>query len=174
MKKQYEEATTLYKQEILNMKIALQEAQSPSQAIKEKVHIILQTNREKFSAQLKIAMDKGWMSWAAQVAELHTYRADWENRKEGRGFYKLSDETVSTVHEDLAKDYRELAEQHSEELAQLLDDFEESQEELLDRLMEIRGVQQHAEPMAERSPPNKSNANPTPRKRQLRASPLRT
>ena len=115
------------------------------------------------------------MAWAAHAAELHTYRADWENRKkEGRGFYKLSDETVSTVHEDLAKDYRELAEQHSEELAQLLDDFEESQEELLAHLMEIRGVQQHAEPMAERSPPNKSNANPTPRKRQLRASPLRT
>ena len=67
------------------------------------------------------------MAWAAQATELHTYRADWENRrKEGRGFYKLIDETVVAVREDLAKDYRELAEQHSEELAQLLDDFGES------------------------------------------------
>ena len=71
-------------------------------------------------------MDKGWETWAAQAAELHTYRADWENRKkEGRGFYKLSKETVAAVREDLAKDYHELTEQHSEELAQLLEDFGE-------------------------------------------------
>ena len=87
-------------------------------------------------------MDKGWEAWATQTAELHTYRADWENhKKEGRGFYKLSEETVATVREDLAKDYRELAEQHSEELAQLLEDFGEGQEELLDRLMEVWGRQ---------------------------------
>ena len=70
-------------------------------------------------------------------------------RKEGRGFYKLSDEIVATVHEDLANDYRELAEQHSEELAQLVDDFWESQEDFLDLLMEIRDAQQHAKPVAE-------------------------
>ena len=51
---------------------------------------------------------------------------------------------MAAVREDLAKDYRELAEQHSEELAQLLEDFGESQEELLDLLMEVRGRQQHA------------------------------
>ena len=80
------------------------------------------------------------MAWATHASELHTYRADWENRKkEGRGFYKVSDESVAIVREELAKDYRELVERHSEELAQLLDDFGESQEELLDRLMEIRG-----------------------------------
>ena len=69
--------------------------------------------------------------------------------KEGRGFYKLSDETVAAVREDLANDYRELAEQHSEELAHLLDDFGVSQEKLLDRLMEIKGEQQRTEPVAE-------------------------
>ena len=94
-------------------------------------------------------MDKGWMAWAAQAAELHTYRADFENRKkEGRGFYKLSNESIASVHEDLAKDYRELAEQHSEELSQLLDDLGKSQEELLDHLMERRTTQ-HAVPVNE-------------------------
>ena len=43
--------------------------------------------------------------------------------------------------EDLSKDYWELAEQHSEELAQILDNFGESQGELLDHLMEIRSTQ---------------------------------
>ena len=79
MKKHCEYATTAYKEEILNPKNALQEAQNHSQVIKKNVHIVLQTNREKFSAQLKTMMDKGWMAWAAQAAELHTYRADWEN-----------------------------------------------------------------------------------------------
>ena len=107
-------------------------------------------------------MDKGWEAWAAQAAELHTYRADWENRKkEGRGFYKLSEETVATVREDPAKDYRELAEQHSQELAQLLDNFGESQEELLDRLMEIRGIQQHAGPRAEQETIEPTERQPT-------------
>ena len=55
----------------------------------------------------------------------------------------------ATVREDLAKDYLELAEQHSEELAQLLDDFGESQEELLERVIEIRGMQQPTGPTAE-------------------------
>ena len=50
---------------------------------------------------------------------------------------------MAIVREDLAKDYRELAEQYSEEFAQLLEDFGEGQEELLDHLMEVRGRQQH-------------------------------
>ena len=127
MKKQYEEASALYKQEILHLKNALQQAQNHAQTVKENIRIILQTNKEKFSAQLKTAMDKGWEAWAAQTAELHSYRTNWANqKKEGRGLYKLNNETVATMREDLAKDYRELAEQQSEELAQLLDNFGES------------------------------------------------
>ena len=147
MRKHLEDAVTAYKQEILNLKKTVHEAQNLSQVTKEHVRIVLQTHREKFSALLKAAMDKGWTAWAAQAAELHTYRANFENRKkEGRGFYKLSDESIASVREDLAKDYRELAEQHSEELSQLLDDFGESQEELLDHLMERRATQ-HAVPV---------------------------
>ena len=51
---------------------------------------------------LQAALDKGWPGWAMQVAELHTYRADWENRhKEGKGFYNLNEESITTVREDL-------------------------------------------------------------------------
>ena len=81
MREQYEEAAALYKQEIMDVKNALQHAQNHAQVVKENIHIVLQTNREKFSAQLKTAMDKGSEAWAAQTAELHTYRADWENCK---------------------------------------------------------------------------------------------
>ena len=69
----------------------------------DNVCVVLQTNWERFSAQLKTALDKGWMAWATQAMELHTYRANWENRrKEGNGFYKLNDESVVAVREDLA------------------------------------------------------------------------
>ena len=39
--------------------------------ITDNVHVLLQTNREWFTAQLKAALDKGWTTWATQVAELH-------------------------------------------------------------------------------------------------------
>ena len=81
MREQYEEASALYKQEILDLKNAQQHAQNHAGVVKENIRIILQTNREKFSVQLKTAMDKGWEAWATQTAELHTYRADWENCK---------------------------------------------------------------------------------------------
>ena len=84
MKSHYEEAATINKQEIQNLKKTLEKAQNHCQVITDNVHILLQTNRERFTAQLQAALDKGWMAWATQAAELHTYRADWENRrKEG-------------------------------------------------------------------------------------------
>ena len=147
MKEQYDQAAALYKQEIADVKNTLQTAQNHLEVVRHNIRSVLQTNRERFTAQIKAAMDKGWEAWAAQAAELHTYRADWENRKkEGRGFYKLSEETVATVREDLVKDYSELAEWHSKEITQILDDFGEGQEELLDELMEAQGKHQIAVP----------------------------
>ena len=65
---------------------------------------------------MKAALDKGWMAWAMHEAELHTYRVDWENRrKEGRGFYKLNEESIAAVREDLTQHYRMLADQHFDE-----------------------------------------------------------
>mgnify|MGYP000494644238 FL=1 len=118
MRSTYEEAAAVNQQEIANLKKSVEEARNRCQAITDNVRILLQTNRERFTTQLKTALDKGWMAWAAQAAELHTYRADWENRrKDGRGFYKLNEESIAAVREDLAQDYRTLADQHSEELA---------------------------------------------------------
>ena len=64
MKKHLEDALTAYKQEILNLKKTLHEEQNLSQVTKEHVRIVLQTHRDKFTALLKAAMDKGWMAWA--------------------------------------------------------------------------------------------------------------
>ena len=98
--------------------------------------------------QLKTTLDKGWMAWAAQAAELHIYRADGENRrKEGRGFYKLNDESVSDVQTKLARNYQALVDQHAEELTQLLEEFGESQEEMFHRIMEAGSTRPSEEPI---------------------------
>ena len=49
------------------------------------------------------------------------------------------------VREDLAQDYQTLADQHSEELMQLLEDFGESQEDIFHQLMELGSKSQRAE-----------------------------
>ena len=73
---------------------------------------------------------------------------DWENRhKEGKGFYKLSEESIATVCEDLTHDYQTLAYCHTEEMAQLLEDFGESQEEAFRQLCDIGSEHQRAEEM---------------------------
>ena len=59
---------------------------------------MLHMHRDRFTHQLKEAMDRGWADWAQQAAELHTYWANQENRKkEGKGFYKLDEESIATI-----------------------------------------------------------------------------
>ena len=70
-------------------------------------------------------MGKGWAGWAQQAAELHTFYADQENQtKVGNGFFKLNSESIAAVREDLADDYQALADRHSEELVQILEENE--------------------------------------------------
>ena len=47
----------------------------------------------------------GWETWSAQVVELQIFRADQENRqKEGEGFYKLDEDSVPTIQDELMSD----------------------------------------------------------------------
>ena len=95
MKSCYEEATMANKRKIENLKKALDKVQARIQTITDNVRVLLQTNRERFTTQLKAMLDKGWAAWTTHAVELHTYWADWENRrKQGRGFYKLNEERI--------------------------------------------------------------------------------
>ena len=74
------------------------------------IKILLATTHESFTQQLQSAQNTGWADWANQAVELHTYRADQENRlKDGKGFYKLNEESIAIVREDLTQDYQALA-----------------------------------------------------------------
>ena len=67
------------------------------------------------------------------------YRADWENRwQDGKGFYKLNEESIAPVCEDLTQDYQALADRHSEEIAQLLKEFGDNQ---LDTSLQLQAIE---------------------------------
>ena len=47
-----------------------------------------------------------------------------------KGFFKLNDDGIATVREDLAKDYQALADQHLEEAAQIQEEYGAAKVEL--------------------------------------------
>ena len=60
----------------------------------------------------------------ATAAKLHTFRVDHENQsKAGKGFFKLNNKSIAAVREDLAVDYQALADRHSDEMAQILEEY---------------------------------------------------
>ena len=74
--------------------------------------------------QMMEALDRVWTGWTKQAAELHTFRADHENRmKEGKGFFKLNNDSIAAVCEDLAAHYQALADRHFEEVLQILEEY---------------------------------------------------
>ena len=48
----------------------------------------------------------------------------------GKGFFKLNDDSIATVREDLAIDYQALPDQHLEEVTQILEEYGAAEEEL--------------------------------------------
>ena len=55
--------------------------------------------------------------------------------KEGKGFYKLNDESIAAVREDLAADYQALADHHSEEVIELLEEYDVADLEIARHLL---------------------------------------
>ena len=90
----------------------------------EQFYILLHLHRGRFEKQLKVALAKVWAGWTQPATELHTFRADHKNRtKQGKGFFKLNNESIVAVRKDLAADDQALAYCHSEEVAQILEEY---------------------------------------------------
>ena len=105
VKVRYEENVASSTNKISNLKSALEEMQTCTEMKTKCIKMLLETKRDRFSEQLQAALNRGWAEWAKQAAELHTYRADRENQqKDDKGFYKLNEESIATVREDLMQD----------------------------------------------------------------------
>ena len=81
------------------------------------------------------ALAKGWVGWAQQATELHTFCADHENgTKAEHGFFNLCHKSIAAVREDLVTDYQALADQHSEEIAHILEEYGTAELEIAHQL----------------------------------------
>ena len=118
IKLQYEVRAQGHTEKINTLKLALDEMRAKTNMGTERIRTLLHTHKDRFEKQLTKALAKGWAGWVQQAAELHTFRADHENRtKAGKGFFKLNNESIAIVREDSAADYQALADRHSEEVA---------------------------------------------------------
>ena len=137
MKLQYEARAQGHTAKINALKKSLDELRAKTNMGPERIRTLLHTHRGNFEHRLTEALAKGWAGWAQQAAELHTFRADHENRtKAGKGFFKLSNESIAAVREDLAADYQALADRHSEEVVQILEEYGTAELEIARQLQE--------------------------------------
>ena len=91
----------------------------------EKVRLILKAHKRKSLQLVNDSLEKGWKTWLAQAAKLQLLRADKDNQKaHGSGFFKMSEEAIMVVQDDLAHDLNELAGSHREEITQLMEEFD--------------------------------------------------
>ena len=71
------------------------------------------------------SIKKGWQTWQAQAVELQLLRADRENRKvHGNDFLKMSEEAMTTVQEDIAKELYDMATYFREEVNRIIQEFD--------------------------------------------------
>ena len=70
-----------------------------------------------------------WREWSRQATELH--RADAENReKTGDHFYKIDEERIITIREELVDDFYAIAQVQTDEIQKLLEGFEDDRLQL--------------------------------------------
>ena len=68
---------------------------------------------KKLIAKVEAALSQGCNEWATQAAELQIFRVDAENgKKEGRGFYKMDENSIQILREDLTEKFQALARTH--------------------------------------------------------------
>ena len=108
------------KAQLTDLRQALPEAQFRLPMGEEKIRHKLNTMK-----LVTESMDKGWKTWSAQAAELQLLRTDRDNWKaQGEGFFKMTEEAISTLQEDIAKDLYDIAACHQEEVSRIMHEFD--------------------------------------------------
>ena len=67
-----------------------------------RIRILIEKHRQHLTKKVEEAFGRAEEEWAAQAVELHILCADAENqRKEGRGFYKMDEASIQNLRADL-------------------------------------------------------------------------
>ena len=113
------------KAQVTDLRQALADAQFRMTMGEDKIRAILRRHKINTLKMVTESMEKGWKTWSAQAAELQLLRADRENRKaQGHGFFKMTEEAISTIQEDIAKDLSDITTCHHEEINRLMQEFD--------------------------------------------------
>ena len=111
--------------QIDDLRRTLAATQFQASITEERIRAILKRHKLNTLKMVNESIDKGWKTWSAQAAELQLLRADRDNRKaHGQGFFKMTEEAISTVQEDIAKDLYEIAACHREEVSRIMQEFD--------------------------------------------------
>ena len=105
-----------------------QEAYAHAKAGVDRIKLIMSGWSTRAQASINESTEKLWKEWSQQAAELQTLRADAENRKKtGDKFYKMDEESIVTIREELSEDFYALAEEHLKEIRGLVEKLDDGQ-----------------------------------------------
>ena len=66
-----------------------------------RIKVLITKHRQRFNSKIDEAQARAWQEWSAQDAELHILHVYAENqRKEGRGFYKMDENSIQLHREE--------------------------------------------------------------------------
>ena len=94
------------------------------------MQLILSRHKQKMRQMITGSLDNGWKMWSTQAAKLQLLRADHENskkEKQGQGFFKMDEVSITMVRDEFANDIYELTTHHKEEINKLLEEFDDQQ-----------------------------------------------
>ena len=84
--------------------------------------------RDRTRASINDCSEKLWKEWSQQAAELQTLQANVENRrKAGDKFYKMDEESIIIIKEELSEAFFSLAKAHLGAVRGLVEKLDEDQ-----------------------------------------------
>ena len=79
----------------------------------DRIRHIMSAWRDRTRTSINACLAELWKEWSQQAAKLQTLRANAENQKKaGDQFYKMDEESIVTIREELSNDFFSLAESH--------------------------------------------------------------
>ena len=113
---------------IVRLRQEKQEANARAQLGVDRIRLIMSAWRDRAQTSINECSEKVWKEWSQQAAELQTLRADAENRmKAGDKFYKMDEESIVTIREELSEDFFALVEEHLREIEGLVERLDDRQ-----------------------------------------------
>ena len=98
---------------IIRLKGEKQEAEDSSKLGVDRIRHIMSAWWDRTRTSINACLAELWKEWSQQAAKLQTLRANAENQKKaGDQFYKMDEESIVTIREELSNDFFSLAESH--------------------------------------------------------------